>query len=165
VAGEVALEQAGGVAAALAFGDASGDVLASRRVVLAAVEDDRVEGAVELAVAAAAEAVAAGEAAGGGQWCDAGEPSEAGFGVDPVAVGPGDDQLCGHDRADTGLVEQLGDERADVAEDLALERLGLGGGGLDPACERAQDEDRGELGGRPRVGAAEVAATVEQLAE
>ncbi len=47
-----------GVAAGLAFGDAAGDVVAGGRVVLAAVEDDGVEGAVELAVAAAAEAVA-----------------------------------------------------------------------------------------------------------
>ena len=37
--------------------DAAGDVVARHRVVLAAVEDDGVEGAVELAVAAAAEPV------------------------------------------------------------------------------------------------------------
>ena len=79
--------------------------------------------------------------------------------------GPGDDQLGGDDRADAGLVEELGDERSDVAEDLALERLGLGGGGLDAAGERAQDEDRCELGGRAGAGAAEAAAAFEQLAE
>jgi hypothetical protein len=58
VAGEVALEGACGVAAAFAFGDAAVDVGAGGGVVLAAVEDDRVEGAVELAVAAAAGPVA-----------------------------------------------------------------------------------------------------------
>ena len=63
VAGEVALEQTDGVACALAFADAAGDVVAGRGVVLAAVEDDGVEGAVELAVAAAAEAVACRESA------------------------------------------------------------------------------------------------------
>ena len=63
MAGEVALEEAGGVAAAFAFGDAAGDVVAGCGVVLAAVEDHRVEGAVELAVAAAAEPVPGGLAA------------------------------------------------------------------------------------------------------
>ena len=63
MAGEVALEDPGGVTAAFAFGDAAGDVVAGGGVVVAAVEDDGVEGAVELAVAAAAEAVACGEAA------------------------------------------------------------------------------------------------------
>jgi hypothetical protein len=58
VACEVALEDASRVACAFAFGDASGDVVACCRVVLSAVEDDGVECAVELAVAAAAESVA-----------------------------------------------------------------------------------------------------------
>ena len=57
VAGEVALEDAGRFACAFTLGDAAGDVVACRRVVLAAVEDDGVERAVELAVAAAAESV------------------------------------------------------------------------------------------------------------
>ena len=55
VAGEVALEEADGVAGALALGDATSDVVAGGGVVEAAVEDHGVEGAVELAVAAAAE--------------------------------------------------------------------------------------------------------------
>ena len=63
MAGEVALEDAGGVAGAFAFGDAAGDVVAGGGVVLAAVEDDGVQRAVELAVAAAAESMACGEAA------------------------------------------------------------------------------------------------------
>jgi hypothetical protein len=57
VAGEVALEDAGCVAAALSLGDATRDVVACRCVVLAAVKDDRVERTVELPVAAAAETV------------------------------------------------------------------------------------------------------------
>jgi hypothetical protein len=64
VAGEATLE-ACCIAGCFPFGDAAGDVVAGRRVVLAAVEHDRVQGAVELAVAAAAEPVAGGEAAGG----------------------------------------------------------------------------------------------------
>ena len=86
MAGEVALEQAGGVAAGLAFGDASGDVVLGRWVVLAAVEDDGVEGAVELAVAAAAESVPGRLAARGGDRGDAGEAGEGGFGAEPAGV-------------------------------------------------------------------------------
>src|SRR3954452_4690050 len=106
VAGEVALEDPGRLAGALAFGDAAGDVVACGWVVLAAVQDDGVQGAVELAVAAAAEAGADRLAARGWEWCDAGEAGEGGFGANAAWVGPGDDQLCGDDRADAGFVEQ-----------------------------------------------------------
>jgi hypothetical protein len=58
VAGEVALEDAGCFAGRLVFCDTARDVAAGRWVVVAAVEDDGVQGAVELAVAASAEAVA-----------------------------------------------------------------------------------------------------------
>ena len=71
---------------ALAFGEAAGDVVAGCGVVLAAVQDDRVQGAVELAVAAAAEAVPVRLAAGGGDGCDAGEAGEGGFGAEPAVV-------------------------------------------------------------------------------
>ena len=55
VAGEVALEQADGVSAGLAFGDATGDVVLGGGVVQSPVEDDGVQGSVELSVAASAE--------------------------------------------------------------------------------------------------------------
>ncbi len=86
MAGEVALEQAGGVAAAFAFRDATGDVGLGRWIVLASVQHDRVEGAVELAIAAAAETVPLRLAAGGGDGCDAGEAGEGGFGADATAM-------------------------------------------------------------------------------
>ncbi len=57
VAGEVALEESGGVSAGFAFGEAPFDVVLGGGVVQAAVEDDGVECSVELAVAAAAEPV------------------------------------------------------------------------------------------------------------
>jgi len=63
VAGEVALEQPGGLAAAFAFGDPSSDVVLGFWVVLAPVEDDRVQRSVELPVTAAAESVPSGLAA------------------------------------------------------------------------------------------------------
>jgi hypothetical protein len=53
---------------------------------LAAVQDDRVEGAVQLPVAAAAEPVLLGLAAGGWDWCDACEAGEGGFGADAAWV-------------------------------------------------------------------------------
>ena len=83
---EVALEQPDGLTAALAFGDSACDVGLRRRVVLASVQDDGVQCAVELAVAAAAEAVTGRLAAGGGDRCDAGESCEGGFGADPALV-------------------------------------------------------------------------------
>jgi len=82
VAGEVALEQSGGVAAALALGDPFGDVVLGRRIVLAAVKDDGVEGAIELVVAAAAEPLPCRLATGGGDGRHAGEAGEGGFGAD-----------------------------------------------------------------------------------
>jgi hypothetical protein len=45
--------------------------------------------------------------------------------------------LGGDDRADAGLVEQLGRECAHVDEDLALELGSFGGGRLDAASEAA----------------------------
>jgi hypothetical protein len=45
------------MACCFAFGDAAGDVVAGGGVVLSAVEDDGVEGTVELPVAAAAGAM------------------------------------------------------------------------------------------------------------
>jgi hypothetical protein len=41
--------------------------------------------------------------------------------------------LRGDDRADTGFVQQVGYERANVREDLALELVGLERCGFDPA--------------------------------
>ena len=60
VACEVALEEADGIAGCFAFCEAAGDVVLGCGVVLASVEDDGVECAVELAVAAAAESVPGG---------------------------------------------------------------------------------------------------------
>ena len=100
MAGEVALEQPGGLASALALGDASGDVVAGSWVVLAAMQRDRVQRPIELAVAAAAEAVPDGLAAGGGQRRDAGEPGEGGFGAQAAGDPPRERSRRG--RSDNG---------------------------------------------------------------
>jgi len=57
VAGEVALEEPCRFPGGLAFGDPAGDVVACCGVVVPSVEDDRVDGAVQLAIAATAEPV------------------------------------------------------------------------------------------------------------
>ena len=72
--------------------------------------------------------------------------------------------MGGDDRADAGLVEQLGHERPHVANDLALELVRLLGRGFDPACERAEHEHDRELIRCARVRATEAAAAPNQLA-
>jgi hypothetical protein len=129
VAGEVALEAADRVAAGLAVVLAALEVGDRGGVVLAAAEQDGVEGAVELAVAAAVESVADGLAGAGRDRGGAGEASEGGLVADPAGVRPGDDQLGGADRADAGLGEQGGCELADELSDRGLELFGLGAGG------------------------------------
>jgi len=162
VAGEVALEQSCGFAAALAVGDATGDVGLRGRVVLAAVEHDRVERTVELAITAAAESVSVRLSAGGGDRCDAGEAGEGGFGADASSMRPGDDQLRADDRPDTGLVEQLWCEPADVGEDLPLQVGGFERGRFDSAGEAAQHEPCRELIGACRACASKAAAALEK---
>jgi len=84
-------------------------------------ERDRVEGAVELTVAAAVEPVADGLAGGGGDGCGAGEGGEGGFGAEAAGMLPGAEELRGGDRADAGLGEERGRERADELVQLRLE--------------------------------------------
>jgi hypothetical protein len=86
VAGEVALEAAGGLAAALSLADATLDVVDCRSVCSASGEDDLVECAVELSVAAAVESVADRLARRGGDWRGAGEPGESGLADEAAAV-------------------------------------------------------------------------------
>ena len=114
---------------------------------MAAVEDDAVQGAVELAVAAAAESVPLSLAAGGGDGCDAGEAGEAGLGAEPAWVRPGDDQLGGDDRSDARFVERGWRECADVGEDLLLELVSFDRCRLDAAGEAAQHDPCRELVG------------------
>ena len=77
--GEVAFEGASCFAGRLAFGDLAGEVGACWRVVAGLDDGDAVEGGVELAVAAAVEAVAAcGLAGAAGDRCGAAEAGEGG---------------------------------------------------------------------------------------
>src|SRR6266568_3178233 len=111
VAGEVAFEAAGGLAAALSFAGSTLDVVDGRSVCSASGNDDLVECSVELSVAAAVEAVADRLAGGCRDRGDAGEPGECGLADHAAAVGPGQHDLGGEQWADAGLVEQLRGER------------------------------------------------------
>jgi hypothetical protein len=57
--------------------------------------------------------------------CGAAELGESGFGTDASVMGPGDDELTGHDGADSELVEQFGGEPTDQPVELDLEFGGL----------------------------------------
>src|SRR3990170_2899770 len=107
VAGEVALEQAHGLALALALADAAGDVGGGGWIVAAAGEDDLVEAVVELAVAAAVESVADEASGAGGDRCCACQPGEGGLAAQPAAVRPGDERLGGTDWSDARLGQEL----------------------------------------------------------
>ena len=88
---------------------------------------DGVQGAVEVAVAAAVEPVPGPLSAAGLQRGDAGEGGEGGFVADPAAVGPADQQLRSDDGADAGFGEQ---RRAGGVLRLTRRQLGVELGGL-----------------------------------
>src|SRR3954468_2573095 len=102
-AGEVALEAAQGFAAGLAVGLLAREVGGGLRVQAALGDGEAVQRAVELAVAAAVEAVAVGASGGGGDRCRAGEPSELGVGREALDAGDLADQLRGGQHAAPGL--------------------------------------------------------------
>ena len=104
--GEGAFEAAADVSVRLALGGAFGFVGAGFVVAAQSGDRDRVQGAVEVSVAGAAESVAGALAAAGLERSDAGQGGECGFAADPAAVGPADQQLGGDDGADAGLGEQ-----------------------------------------------------------
>src|SRR3954449_6666900 len=94
-AGEVALEAADGFFGALALGAFAGDAVLGFGVAAQAGDGDAVDGRVDLAVAAAVEAVAVGLARADGDGGDAGGAGELGVGGEPVRAGDLADQLRG----------------------------------------------------------------------
>src|SRR5439155_25186671 len=100
VSGEVALEAAGGLAAAFPFLDSTLDVVDRRSVHSASGNDDLVKCSVELSVAAAVEPVADRLAGRGGDRGGAGEPGECGLADHAVAGRPGAQELGGEQWAD-----------------------------------------------------------------
>ena len=142
VAGEVALEAAGGFAAGFAFAGAPFDVGDRGWVCSASGDEDLVEGAVELAVAAAVEAVADRLAGGGGDRGDAGETGERGLAL----IRPWCDQestTCAARSGPTpGWSSSCGASLRVSVFDLAGELALLGGQLLHAACDGAEREQR-----------------------
>src|SRR5512132_2650582 len=86
-AGEVALEAADGFFGALAFGAFAGDVVLGLGVAAQAGDGDAMDRGVDLAVAAAVEAVAVGLAGADGDRRDAGSAGELGVSREPSGAG------------------------------------------------------------------------------
>src|SRR3954451_23727756 len=122
-AGEVALEAADCFAGGLAFGAFAVEVGAGLGVAAGASDGDAVDGGVDLAVAAAVEAVAVGLARADRDRRQTGGARE--FGVGGEAAGAGDlaDELGGGQWPEAGLGEQLRRDLGDQAGDLGLECL------------------------------------------
>ena len=122
-AGEVALEAADGFFGALAFGAFAGDVGAGFGVPTQPRDGDAMDGGVDLAVAAAVEAVAVGLAGADGDRRDAGGARELGVAAEAAGAGDLADELGGGQRPETGLAEQLWRDLGDELSDLGLEGL------------------------------------------
>ncbi len=95
LAGDVALEDAEGVLAAVASGPSPSGGLAGAGVADHAVVRDGTEGVVGVAVAAAAESVAVALSAAGLDGAGPAEGGEGGVAVQPVGVGAGGDEPLG----------------------------------------------------------------------
>jgi hypothetical protein len=147
MAGDVAFEAAFDLAWCLAFGGFLGGVGAGGWIVLETCEDDRVQGAVELAFTAAVEAIAHGLAGGRGDWCGAAEHRERAIVAEPAGVRPGAEQLRGADRADADLVQQPRHVGLDELLELGFEVVGFGLEGKDPSGGVTQRDH-----GRPVLG-------------
>ena len=122
-AGEVALEAANGLPVGLAFGGLAGDVVAGLGVAAGAGDRDAVDGGVDLAVAAAIEAVAVGVARAGWDRGQPGGAGELGIGGEPAGAGDLADELGRSQGSEAGLAEQLRRHLGDEPSDLSLERL------------------------------------------
>ncbi len=140
VSGEVALEAAGGLAAAFPFLDSTLDVVDGRLVCSASGNDDLVECSVELSVAAAVEPVPDRLAGRGRDWGGAGESRECGLADHAAAVLPGEQDLGGEQW--TGLVEQLRGELGGELLDLPRQLTFLSGQLLDASSDCAEGEQR-----------------------
>ena len=90
---EVSFEAADGFFGALAFGAFAGDVVLGFGVAAQAGDGDAVDGGVDLAVAAAVEAVAVGLAGADRDRSDAGGPGELGVGGEAAGAGDLADEL------------------------------------------------------------------------
>ena len=121
----MALETADGLLGALALGAFAGDVVPGLGVAAQAGDGDAMDRRVDLAVAAAVEAVAVGLAGADGDRSDAGGAGELGVVGEPGGAGDLADELGRGQRPEAGLGQQLRRDPGDKLCDLGLERLGF----------------------------------------
>src|SRR3954454_9798983 len=164
-AGEVAFEAADGFFGVLALGAFAGDVGLGLGVAAQAGDGDAVDGGVDLAVAAAVEAVAVGLAGADRDRGDARGAGELGVGGEPVGAGDLADELGGGQRPEARLGKQLWRDVGDELGDLGLERLERGGELADAAQLVAGDTNARRLfGAREPPGDARAPGAVKQRA-
>ena len=116
---EVTFEAAQRSLGGFAFGLFALEVRLGLGVVAGAGDRDDVQRVVELAVAAAVQAVLAALPGGARDRCDAGLQREARVGLEPFGAGGAADQDRGDERAAAGLGEQLRTVRFDQLEQFA----------------------------------------------
>jgi hypothetical protein len=126
-ASEVALQTAQRFAAGLAVGLLAREVCGGLRVEAALGDREAVQRAVELAVAAAVEAVAVGASRGRGDRRRAGDPRQLGVGREASDVGDLADELGRGQDAAAALGEELRRDVGDEDGELTLERIDRSG--------------------------------------
>src|SRR3954468_19056507 len=122
-AGEVALEAADRFAGCLALSLLARDERDGLGVAAGAGDGDAVDGGVDLAVAAAVEAVAVGLARADRDGRETGGAGELGVAGEPGGAGDLTDELGRGQRPEPRLVEQLRRDLANELGELGLERL------------------------------------------
>jgi hypothetical protein len=101
------------VADGLALGEATLDVVLGGAVLTHSDQHDGVERAVELSISRPVQSVPGDGPRGRLDGRGTAELGESGLGTDSSVMGPGGDELTGHDRADAQLAEQFGGEPTD----------------------------------------------------
>lgn len=107
-AGQVVFETVVDLVECASFGGTALDVGVGAGVHVHVGDDGHVEGAVEVLVSSAVDAVPDGVPGGRGDRADAGEAGESGLGSDAPQVRPRGQRDCGGDRPDSGLLEGVG---------------------------------------------------------
>ena len=124
MAGDVALQASFDVADGFALGEVTLDVVLCGAVLTHADQHDGVQGAVELSISRPVQSVPGDGARRRLDGCGTAQFGEGSLRTDAAVMGPGGDDLTGHDRADSQLVEQLRGEPSDQQVELDLK---LGG--------------------------------------
>jgi hypothetical protein len=121
--GDVALQAPLDVADGLALSEATLDVILGGAVLSHSDQHDGVERAVELSISGPVQSVPGDGPRRCLDGCGTAELGESSLGTDASVIGPGGDDLSGHDRADSELAEQLGGEPTDQAAAAGPDRL------------------------------------------